>query len=391
MAVSDLCYIDATGYHYADYPTFLAYFQDLYRGIYGADIYLGADSQDGQWVAAQAQAAYDSAANGASTFNSYSPVTAQGLGLSRTVKINGLSRGIPTNSTADLTIVGQAGTTITNGIAIDTLNQQWMLPASVVIPSGGSIIVTATAQNVGNINADANTITGIYTPTLGWQTVNNVAAATPGAPVESDAALRLRQTQSTANPSLTVLEGTVGGVANLTGVTAVQSYENPTDSTDLNGLPPHSISIVVAGGDTMAIANEIALHKTPGTNMYGTTTETVYDKHGMPLIINFYRPTIATITVRITITPFQGWSTDFEPLIAAAVAEQINSGQIGNTVYLTPLYPPAYLPGNPAGSTYDITSIELKKNAGSFAASNVTLNFNEEAFCDASVNVLFIV
>jgi len=390
MQISDLVYIDATGYHYPDFPTFLTFVQGIFTGIYGADVVLDPSTQDGQWTTALAQMIYDTITQDAATFNSFSPVTAQGLGLSRVVKINGLSRGIPTNSTADLTIVGTAGTVISNGIAIDSLNQQWFLPASVTIPGPGTITVTATAQNAGNITADAATITTIYTPTLGWQSVNNVAAATPGAPVESDAALRIRQAQSTANPSLTVLEGTTGGVANLSGVTAVQAYENVTDATDGNGLPPHSISLIVAGGDDMAIANEIALHKTPGTNTYGTTSETVYDNHGMPLIINFYRPTIATIGVQITITPFVGWSTDFEPLIAAAVAAVINVVPIGDTVYYTSLFAPAYLPGNPAGLTYNITSIEIKKNSGSFAAANVTLDFNEQAFTDPTVDVVFV-
>lgn len=391
MDVTDLVFIDSTGYHFSDYPSFLSWLQDSYRGIYGADVYLESDSQDGQFLAILAQAFYDTAALGASVYNSFSPVTAQGIGLSRNVKINGLNRGIPTNSTADLTIVGQTGTTIVNGIATDTLNQQWALPASVTIPGGGTIIVTATAVLPGMISADANTITTIFTPTLGWQTVNNVAAATPGAPVESDAALRIRQQQSTADPSLTVLDGTIGGVANLTGVTAVRGYENDTDSTDANSLPPHSIAIIVEGGDDTAVANEIALHKTPGTQTDGTTTVLVYDAHGMPLNISFYRPSIATISVRITIASGVGWTTDYETQIAAAVAATINAGGIGNDVLITKLFAPAYLPGTPASSTYDIITLELKKNAGSFVTTNVAIDFDELPVCDATTNVTFIV
>lgn len=394
MAISDLAYIDATGYHYADYPTFLQYFQDSYRSIYGADLYLGADSQDGQIVAIQAQGAFDAAALGASVFNSFSPVTAQGLGLARLVKINGLTKRVATNSTVDLDIGGTAGTPIVNGIAVDTLQQQWLLPASVTIPIGGTITVTATAQNVGSVSAAPNTVTGIFTPTRGWQTVNNPSAASLGEPVETDAQLRIRQSQSTANPALTVLESTYGAVANVMGVTAVQVYENDTDLTDGDGLPPHSISVVVAGGDDMEIAAAIQQHKTPGTNTYGDVTNTIYDTNGMPVVIKFFRPQVATISVRITLTPFVGWSTDFEADIAAAVAAKINSTVIGGgetrTLYLTPLFVEAYLPGEP-GATYDVTSIELKKNAGSFAAANVSLDFDEQAATDPDVDVVFVV
>lgn len=384
MQITDLIYIDDTGYHFADYPTILAWLQDQYKAIYGADVYLGSDSQDGQWIAVQAKAIYDSAAIGASTYNSFSPATAQGLGLSRVVKINGLRRGVPTNSQADLTIVGQAGTTITNGVAIDTLEQKWDLPASVTIPGGGTIVVTALAQELGDISAVATSINRIFTPTLGWQTVNNVADATPGAPIEADATLRIRQTVSVADPSLTVFDGTIGGVSNLTGVTKVRGYENDTGSTDGNGIPAHSISIVVLGGDSQEIAQEIALHKTPGTRTYGTTTELVYDAHGMPLNINFYRPSTANIDVNITLVADVGWSDDYIPLIQQSVADAITAGQIGATIYLTKLFNPAYLTGNPAGMTYDITVLETQKNGGGFSGANITLLFNENPVCLAA-------
>jgi hypothetical protein len=274
LTVAQLAWIDAMGYHYADYPTFLQFVQQSYQGIYGNDVYLGADSMDGQWTAIEAQALYDTAALGSATYSSFSPISAQGVGLSRLVKINGLAREIPTNSTAILTIVGIAGTVITNGIAVDTLNQQWILPGTVTIPMGGSINVTATSQVQGAIQAAANTITGIYTPTNGWQTVNNAAAATPGSPVEQDGTLRARQIVSTANPSVCVLEGTYGAVANVTGVTATEVWENDTGVPDGNGQPPHSIFVVVKGGSVPAIAQAIQVHKTPGTFPWAGPTYT---------------------------------------------------------------------------------------------------------------------
>jgi len=390
MLITDLVYIDDTGYHYADYPAFLSWLQGSYRAIYGADVYLEADSQDGQFLAIMAKAFYDTAALGGSVFNSFSPVTAQGVGLSRQVKINGIARQASSKSTADLTVVGQPSTVISGGIAQDVLDQKWDLP-DLVIPGGGSIIVTATAQEFGDINAEAATINKIFTPTLGWQTVNNVNPATPGAPVESDAELRVRQAESTAIPSLTVLDGTVGGVSNVPGVQKTKGYENDTNSTDGNGIPAHSICIVVLGGDSVAIAEQIALHKTPGTGTFGDTTELVYDAHGMPLNIKFERPTIVTIGVKITIAVDQFWSNDFIPLIEAAVAAQINSLEIGETVLITKLFAPAYLIGTPEGGTYDIIELEIKKNADPYDVINIPLDFDEYAFCDADVDVTVIV
>jgi uncharacterized phage protein gp47/JayE len=390
MAIADLCYVDAAGFHSPDYPTVLSELQTSYQSIYGADVYLQPDSQDGQWLAIQALAIFDTIALCESVYNSFSPSIAQGDALSRQVRINGLARLVPSLSQVDLVMVGVTGTTITNGMAIDTLGQQWMLPASVVIPGGGTITVTALAAQAGAVLASANTITQIGTPTLGWQTVNNHAMATPGNPVESDAALRLRQAEAAALPSRSIMEGLVGALASVPGVSSAFGYENATDTTDSNGLPPNSIAMVVQGGDDQAIADIIRLKKTPGTATYGTTPETSIDAYGFPSLINFFRPSPATVSVEITITPLQGYTSAFSTEFAQAVASYISALQIGSDVMLSTLYVPVYLPA-PAGKTYNVTLIRLKKNSGSFAVADVPLLFNELPVCDPVANVTVIV
>lgn len=391
MAIADLVYVDATGFHYPDYPTVLQYLKDAYKTIYGADAYLEPDSQDGQWIAIQALAIYDTMQVAASVYSGFSPLTSQADALSRNVKINGIRRRAATYSTADVTVVGTAGTVILNGQAEDVLSQKWNLPASVTIPSGGSITVTATAVEIGAITAAANSINKIATPTLGWQTVSNATAASTGDPIETDAELRRRQSFSTALPSLSVLDGTIGAVASLAGVTRFRGYENDNSTTDANGIPEHSIAIVVEGGDSQAIGDAIANKKTPGTNTYGTTTVTTYDAYGLPNLIDFFRPTPATISVEVTITPLTGYTTGFADLIAQSVADSITALDIGDDVLITKLYVPANLPGQAAGATFDISLLRIKKNAGSFGTSNLTLAFNEIAECDPAVDVTVIV
>jgi hypothetical protein len=51
--------IDGTGISAPDYPSVLAQLQDLYRGIYGSDVYLEPDSQDGAFLALLALAISD--------------------------------------------------------------------------------------------------------------------------------------------------------------------------------------------------------------------------------------------------------------------------------------------------------------------------------------------
>lgn len=385
---SDLVFIDSTGYHYADFPTIQNWLIGQYQSVYGADVYLGSDSQDGQWVGIQAQGYYDVATVGAATYNSFSPVTAQGVGLSRVVKINGVTRESPSNSTVDLVIGGTTGTTLTNAIAIDDLNQQWSIP-TLTIPMAGTITITATAIAAGAIAALPNTITGIFTPTSGWQTVNNPSAATTGNPVEIDAALRARQARSVAIPSLTVFDGTVGAVQNVAGVSQAVGYENPTNSTDGNGLPPHSVAIVADGGTDIAVAQAIQVHKTPGTQTVGTTTVLVQDSHGMPINIHFYRPTDTTINIGVTVVIGAGWDSSTETLIKNALAAQVTypNVPIGGKIILTQLYAVAYLVGTPQYGTFTVAAIEISQDLDPLGTSNIILTFLEEPQCDPTTDV----
>lgn len=382
MAISDLIYVDATGLHYPDYPTVLDYLKAEYRTIYGADTYLEADSQDGQWVAIMALAMFDTIQVASAVYNSFSPLTAQSDALSRNVKINGIRRLDASYSTVDVKIIGQAGATIINGQVEDVQNQKWNLPANVIIPVGGEITVTATAAEIGAKNASIGSVNKIATPTLGWQSVNNLTAAIIGDSVETDAELRVRQAVSTALPSQTILDGTVGAVASVAGVSRFKGYENDTSATDADGIPSHSIAIVVEGGDAQAIGEAIALKKTAGTGTHGTTSVITYDRYGVPNTIKFFRPTTATIGVEITINPLVGYTTGFADLIKQAVKDLINGLQIGDDVLLTKIYVPANLPNLAAGSTFDIEQIRIKKNAGAFSASNIALAFNEVAFAN---------
>lgn len=390
MDITDLAYIDATGYHYSDYPTFQQWLIDQYKGIYGADVYIEPDSQDGQFLAILSKAFYDTAALGAAVYNSFSPVTAQGVGLSRVVKINGIQRQSPSYSTVELTVVGTSGTVITNGVATDSLEQKWNLPATVTIPGGGTIDVTATADEIGFVTADSDTITSIFTPTRGWQTVNNDAAATPGDAVESDADLRGRQAQSTALPAQTVFDATLGAVANLAGVTKVQGYENFTDMED-NGLDAHSICVVVVGGDENEIAQAIVDQKTPGTNPVGNNGPVeAFDSRGLPYEIYFSYAVTATIAVTVTGAAGTGWSADYEVLIQEAVAAAINALPIGAEIFYTALFVPAYLVGTPAFGTFSITSITIGIDGGMETSSNIDLDTGIDAqnpVCDPTTDV----
>lgn len=373
-----LATIDETGLHLPDYPTVLEDVKARFRGIYGDDLYLGPDSQDGQLCAVFALALHDAYTLAGSVYNAYSPATAQGTGLSRMVKINGLRRKPSGRSTVDLRLVGQAGTVIRGGMAGDAAGKRWLLPDEVAIPQSGEITVTATAEESGDIRAAAGDIVKILTPARGWQSVGNPAAALPGAAVETDAELRRRQAISTALPSLTVFEGTLGAVASIPGVTRSRGYENDGGVPDADGIPGHSICMVVEGGDTAAIAEAIAAKKGPGAGTYGTTEALVRDKFGVPNVIKFFRPVETSVYATVTIRPFPGYLSTTGESIRKNVAEHINGLNIGDDVSLSRLYSPA----NAANAaSYDIESITLGTSQGAQSAANVAVAFNAVASC----------
>ncbi|WP_334033911.1 baseplate J/gp47 family protein [Burkholderia cepacia] len=383
--------IDENGITAPTYADVLAFLQDQYRSIYGADTYLEPDSQDGQLLGVFAKAISDVNSVAIAIYRSFSPATAQGDALSSNVKINGIARKIASYSSADLVLIGQAGKTITNGAAKDTNGVQWMLPATVTIPSSGTITVTATCATIGDVSARAGTINQIATPVLGWQSVTNPADAAEGAPVESDAALRQRQTVSTALPSLTVLDGIIGAVANVPGVTRYVAYENDTSSTDANGIPSHSISLVVEGGDATAIANAIAAKKTPGAGTFGTTSIVVADIYGRPITISFFRPTGAPIGATVTIKALGGYTTQAGQQIQQAVSDYINGMQIGGGLSGCVEWGDALTAANSVGGgvTFKLSGLTLTGPRGA-GTPDVALLFNEAASCTPA-NVTLVV
>lgn len=371
--------IDAAGIHAPQYADILAYLQDRYRAIFGADVYLGNDSQDGQFLALVALAINDSNAAAVAVYNAFSPATAQGNGLSSVVKLNGIRRLAPTASTVDVKVTGVAGTTITGGVVSNEDGVRWSLPATVTIPPAGEITVTATCTQLGAIASAIGTVTRISTPTYGWQSVTNLSAAAPGSPVETDAKLRARQALSVAVPSQSIFEGIVGSVANLAGVTRIRGYENDTDTTDANGIPSHSIALVVEGGIAADIAQTIADKKTPGTGTAGSTSLTVMDSTGGSHLIRFARPTVAQIKIALTIHGVTGYSSSILPTIKQAIVDYLNSLAIGESVIYSRLFVPANLDNVGLGLTYNVTALTVARDAGAFGTSSITIGYNEVA------------
>lgn len=361
--------------------------------IYGSDIYLGVDSTDYQELSVFALMLFDVLQTAQLVYNNRGPQSASGVALDSIVKVNGLSRRAATYSTVDLTITGVVGTIITNGVVKDDSGQQWNLPASVTIPIGGSVVVTATADESGEITATAGTVTTIFTPVSGWTSVTNVSAAVAGVAEETDAELRARQAISTAIPALSVLESIAGSLLDIDGVSLVEYYENKTNSTDGNGVPAHSVAFMVEGGDANTIAETINEKMTPGTGYFGTTTVTVYDDNGLPTDVEFTRPTHVVIDVEVSLTALLGYTSAIGDLIKPAIVEYINSLGIGQDVLWSRVLGASLLAGTEEGNTFNVTGLEMAVYGSSpyaLAPSDILIAFDEMPE-SAEVNITLVV
>lgn len=375
--------VTAEGISAPDYQTVLDTITGYFQQIYGLDAYLEPDSKDGQMIALVALAIHDANNTAISVYRSFSPATALGDALTSNVKINGITRRSATNSTVDLLLTGTVGTTITNGSVRDSNSVIWNLPATVVIGTDGAVVATATCASTGAVAALAGSITTINTPTRGWVSVTNPLAATVGVAAETDAQLRVRQSQSVALASLTPFDAVDGAIANVESVTRHKLFENDQEVTDYNGLPPHSISAIVEGGDATEIANTLRRVKGQGVTTYGTTSVIVTDRYGNPYTIRFSRPVDVPIYVSITLKALTGYSSQIGDEIKEAVADYINSLAIGDSVLLSRVYSPANLGVVSGGNAryYDIMELIIGKSAATAAAANVVIAYDESVSC----------
>ena len=331
-------YIDSSGLHIPTYSDIRNQLIEDAKNIFGQDIYLEIDSQDYQWIAVISEKIYDAFQLAQYVYNNRSPSTAIGVALDSIVKLNGIKRKSGEHSTCLVTLTGLSGTQIINGLVEDASGNQWSLPSIVIILSEGEIEIIATCNVSGPISANIGDINTIVTPTYGWNSVVNNVAAVIGVEQETDAQLRARQALSTAVPSQTVLEGTRGAIAAVSGVTRFGVYENDTNEVDDRGLPEHSITCVVEGGNESNIANAIYLNKGIGAYTNGDIEISIVDSYGQSTVIRFYRPVYKDIEATINVKALPGYTSNITDQIKQNIVNYLNGLSIGENLTVSALW-----------------------------------------------------
>ena len=363
------------------YYEIVEYLKAEYRAIYGDDVYLENDSQDGQWIGVIARLIAECGAVSADVYASFSPKTAKGEALSRNVAINGIRRALASYSYVDVVISGTPGTEIKNGFATDKNNNKWVFAESIMIPESGYITVTARSEKLGAILAQIGSVNVIGKPTRGWVSVINETTSQLGVPIENDAKLRQRQALSVAIPAQSKLDGIKGALFGLGGVSRCKTYENETDKVDALGLPPHSVCVVVSGGDAEEIAQIMRAKKSMGCRYFGNTDITIMNNFNEPQVISLYRPNVRNIGFYINLESNSAYTTTIGQQIKQTLADHVNQLDIGDKLTVNKAMVAVGLYGSLDAMSYEVLSITILVD-GIEQTGNYYLDFNEVAYCD---------
>ena len=121
---------------------------------------------------------------------------------------------------------------------------------------------------------------------------------------------------------------------NVQGVVSVAPYENCTNEVDSAGRWPHSIEVVVEGGDATEIAQQILNTKAGGINTFGSVETTLHGVYGEDIVVRFNRPTYVKVwfKVGVTLSPNTNPPTNYVELVKEQILEKMSVLGAGENV-----------------------------------------------------------
>lgn len=316
------------------------------------------------------------------------------------------------------------------------------------------------AQEFGPIVAPANSVTNIVSVVPGLISTTNILQLTLGREEETDEELRQRIKEAGASdctgtiPSIeSALLGNVLGVTSAIAVEnvlathdfdiinvvgtfvvgetitgsisaatgTVQEIVDPdtlrvrvcginfTQGEEISGspsgataeiqkdIPPHSYETIVVGGDNTAVAEEIWRTKPAGIQIIGNTNVIIQDSNGNNRSIDFTRPTVSNLAVRVQYTRYdeESFPISGNDLIRTAVVNHVDGLGIDVDVITGRMFGPIYN----AVSGIDELIVEIQiipnpgdpPNPGSWQTDTIPINIDQFAnTTDVDVTVVDI-
>ena len=349
----------------------------LFRDAFGSDLSTNIATPQGQLVTSLAAIITDERNQMIKLLNQFDPRYSQGIWQDGIGYIYFMTRKQATKSTAQLTLIGLAGTAIPDGFQFnDGNNNAWVSTASTVIGSDGQTKVDVQCVTDGPVAAAPNTITIIPRALAGLDRVTNEFSAIVGTYEESRTDFEVRRRESVVLNSKNTNSATYGAVADLLDVVDVYVIDNPTDATINVGSTNYpvirnSILVSAVGGDSEAIAKTILAKAGSGCSFNGNTEVTVYDTENHSsrppeYKVKFLRPTQVPIYFRVELEDKAMMSHQDEEKIKSSIIQALGAGaakaRIGQAVIAS-----RYIcPVANAVPNLGIVSIRVSKSAASY-------------------------
>lgn len=202
----------------------------------------------------------------------------------------------------------------------------------------------------GNLEIPMGTITNIVSTISGWESVTNDIAPVSGRLRQGDDEARLSYYERQSHSSTNMLESIISSLYNnVAGIITATGMENDKDEVDEFGLTPHSVWIVVDGGDPGKIAEVIFAKKAGGINTNGAISISVPDAYGNLVPIRFSRPAPQYVWLTVTLYRTAGVTipANFEELTKATIMTESAKLKPGQTIQLQKFYNAIYdaIPG----------------------------------------------
>lgn len=313
-----------------------------FQGIYGSNINLEQNSPDGQWINILAQEKKDILDLVTTIYNNLDPDRVIGIPQQILYKWNGLFIKAYTYSYVYINVTTTAPVNLqglddnidnadgTGYTVTDTAGNRWILANSQSLQAGTTLLNFRAAQ-LGAIEALPNTINVMETIVAGVASVNNPAANyITGNQGESSSAFRLRRAKSMAVPSQGFDESLESQLNSLDTVTQAKVYDNRT-SAEVNGIPAHTVWVVVEGGQPDEIGRTIYNNLPPGIPMKGSQSVVISKQNGDIQTIFYDLPSAVPLYIQMTIKNFGTTPLDTDYIKEQLALTTYNIGQTATT------------------------------------------------------------
>ena len=306
-------------------------------------------------------------------YGAFDPDAAEGRLLDNLAKLTGSFREGSTPSTVLLTCDLDMGTTLTPSTHFAAIENQtdvrWtpsalLYPSGYVAPSSGPQSVTFLSELKGPIEGFAGTINVISTPVVGWNSVVNPNDAEAGLLTDLDPKFRARRERELAAQGSATARAVTAAVSQafFDNLESLFVYENEGDVVDPNGVPPHSLEVVIFDGETPTIDNNslaqiIFNAKAGGIQSYGNTlasASALVQGSSLPKPVRFSRAEQVDVYLTIDLTKTTAYAGDVaakESLVAICSARFLPGSTVVTSIV------ESFAAG--LAGAFDVTSVKL--------------------------------